>query len=280
MLYENIPFSDKWAAFTLDLEEDHAGLSGGIAYDALPVLEEIVPSLREAGAPLSVFVAGNFLERSGRSPSSLPPADYHSHAYSHLTRKLLGQRPLRRDNILRGLAAFEDFFGRRSLGYRAPCGVLDEMDLSLLAREGVRFDSSYFPGVHVGGLHPERSVRPHRFPDCGLVEIPVSRHPFLPCPFSLSYMNLLGEGLFLGTAKGRAWPRPLVFNFHLHDLVETSTGKGLPLLWRMIYHRRPSPGKAGTVLGEFAESLKRRGYRLVSMEEIFNRLAGPVAAAS
>src|SRR5262245_20170462 len=106
MRYESIALAERCAALSLDLEEDHAGLSPTLRYEAAERLPEIAHWLRDNKIPLSVFVSANFLERQGRVVENLPDLEYHSHGYWHPPHDQMWNKEVREKNIRDGLRIF------------------------------------------------------------------------------------------------------------------------------------------------------------------------------
>ena len=71
----------KWGCITLDLEEDNGGISKNITYDSLKIFPELLGRLKEMNVPLTIFVAGNFLENQGEYIRSFASEEFHSHGY-------------------------------------------------------------------------------------------------------------------------------------------------------------------------------------------------------
>jgi hypothetical protein len=109
--------------------------------------------------------------------------------------------------------------GARPIGFRGPGFSWSHDLLGLLARRGYRYDASTFPTFlgpaakayyfmtarltpeerrqrkHLFGGFREgfRPLRPYRWPEEGLLEIPVSTMPFARTPFHLSYLLYLRQ---------------------------------------------------------------------------------------
>jgi len=269
MPYNPIVISDRLAAITLDLEEDHAGFYDILSYEATASLPEMVGWFEKNRIPLSIFVAGNFIERNSQILEGLSSPEFHSHGYWHPPLDRMWQTEVRQRNIRDGIAAFESFFKRKPAGYRAGCGAIKEEDFALLKESGVEFDSSFFTGIHVSGIHLFRSSRPRWYSPPGFVEIPISAHPLFRFPLSLSYMKLIGPALFSFPQQIGWGLHPLVFDFHLHDLVETSKTKALSPFWKWVYER----GAAGKVMLDWISMVRDQGVEFVSMNQLNARLA-------
>ena len=268
MRYSAIPMPERVVSISLDLEEDHAGLTDSLRYEALAILPEMVGWFEKNKIPLTIFVAGNFLEKEGRHLETLRSPEFHSHGYWHPPHAKMWNTDVRHRNIRDGLKAFESFFKRKSSGYRAACGVLKEEDFPLLAESGVKFDSSFFTGVHVSGVHLFRSARPRWYASLQFIEIPISAHPFFRVPISMAYRKLMGASLFSFPQRLGLGMRPLIFNFHLHDLAETSTMRNLSGFWRWIYRGQKAP----QAMTDWILGVKDRGVEFVSMNQLHSRL--------
>lgn len=268
MRYSALRVSDRVVAMTLDLEEDHAGLTESLGYEALALLPEIIGWFEKNRIPLSIFVAGNLLEKKGQLLEDLRYPEFHSHGYWHPPQAEMWNLDVRQRNIRDGLRVFESFFNRKATGYRAARGILKEEDFPLLVNSGVKFDSSFFTGLHVSGCHLFRSARPRWYSALKLIEIPISAHPIFRLPISMSYLNLMGPYLFSFPHRFGIGMRPLIFDFHFHDLVETSTMKNLSGFWRWIYRRKRGP----QALMDWILMVKDRGAEFVTMNQLHSRL--------
>jgi peptidoglycan/xylan/chitin deacetylase (PgdA/CDA1 family) len=262
----------KWGCLTLDLEEDNGGISKNVTYESLEIFPELVGRLAEAGAPLTIFVAGNFLENQGERLRPFLSQEFHSHGYWHPPLGEANNPGVRRENIRKGIAAFKTYCGRDSVGYRAPYGYLEASDFELLAEQGVRFDASFFPGVHVSGFHFFRSDRPFVDRKTGIVEIPMSAFPLLRFPYSFSYLNLVGRRFFQWPLR-RGWARsPFVFDFHLHDLESSLGGENLSFVWKLIY-RQKNFSDSWEKMRELIQSFQDAGGTFTTLGQLHNDMA-------
>jgi hypothetical protein len=259
--------------FTLDLEEDYGGMLPDYRYECTDSFPEVVAHFERWKAPLSVFVAGNLLRNRPAVISPYPMLDLHSHGDGHAPHAQARRRQTREANIRNGLTTFREFFGRASVGYRAPFGFLEPSDFAVLQESGVRFDGSLFPGWHISGFHPFRTSRPYPVPGQELWEIPITAVPFLRIPCSFSYVKLIGVKVFLALLRWKPADCPIVFDFHLHDLVSTRATETFSPFWKRIY------GSATLVaslrmLEEIASGLQAQGGRFISLSRLYAELMG------
>jgi hypothetical protein len=269
MPYKAIALSQRLVSFSLDLEEDHSGLSDKMQYEGAEHLPEVLELFDRNEIPLSIFVSGDFLERRGKVIEGLTASqEFHSHGYWHPPHDVMRRDEVRQKNIRDGLRVYESFFKRKPVGYRAPCGVIEEADLSILAEAGVQFDSSFFTGVHLSGFHVFRSARPRWYSSLHLFEIPISAHPLFRLPISMPYLRLMGMDLFSFPQRLGWGMSPLVFNFHLHDLYETSIRQQLTPFWQWIYR---GPGGI-SLMTEWMKRLRDQGARFASMAQMHKEL--------
>jgi len=256
------------ACVSLDLEEDHAGLSGEMGYEGLPVLPEIVERLNKLGVPLTVFVSGNFLENKGKSLDSLRSLEFHSHGYRHPDLNEARQPAVRRQNMEKGLNTFEAFFKRTPVGYRAPYGILETSDLNYLHERGIRFDSSVFPCFHVSGMRPWLTSQPKYYPDIKMVEFPISSLFALRVPYSFSYMNLLGLTPYKLFSNLGGLPNPLILNFHLHDFMHTSSADRMSGFFKSVYGHKDFE-TSWKMFETWLRFLKDKGVAFQGMESVY-----------
>jgi peptidoglycan/xylan/chitin deacetylase (PgdA/CDA1 family) len=72
-------------------------------------------------------------------------AEIEQHSYSHQVGFLS-----KIDDIKKGIKAHEKIIGSPPMGYRAPQGIITEKEALFLEDNGIKFDSSIFPGLFPG----------------------------------------------------------------------------------------------------------------------------------
>jgi peptidoglycan/xylan/chitin deacetylase (PgdA/CDA1 family) len=260
---------------TLDLEPDYSGRLDPVysSWDR-GGLDALLDVLARFGGRVSVFVVGECLRARPEAVARLAQAgaEMHLHSHSHDL-----ARPDSLEEIQKGVAAFEGFFSRRPRGYRAPEGRISPEGWSRLEAEGFEFDSSIFPSFWPAPRYLLYRPEPFRPRGTRLLELPISTLSPARLIVSLSWMKLLGFGLYRTLLETAPWPEPLVFDMHLHDLVSTDSYTRLPPVWRAIYGRNRHRGPA--ILEEFLGLVVRRGARFRTLGEVATSLGTAPAVA-
>jgi peptidoglycan/xylan/chitin deacetylase (PgdA/CDA1 family) len=142
-----------------------------------------------------------------------------NHSFHHEPWLHLYSEPQIEDELKRAEDAIERATGVRPIGFRGPGFSLSESVLRVLARRGYRYDASTFP-TYLGPLarayyfmtaklSPEerrqraklfgtfaeghRPLKPYRWADTSLVEVPVTTLPLFKTPIHVSYLLYLSR---------------------------------------------------------------------------------------
>jgi peptidoglycan/xylan/chitin deacetylase (PgdA/CDA1 family) len=268
---------DRSCCLTLDLEPDYSGrLEPVYASWDEGGLETLLDVLRRFDARLTVFVVGECLQARPEAVRRLADAGAEIHLHSH-SHNLACPDSL--EEIQNGVRAFETFFGYRPRGYRAPEGRISPAGWSRLESEGFLFDSSVFPSFWPAPRYLLFRPEPFRPAGTHLWELPISTLSPFRFIVSLSWMKLMGFPLYRALLERASWPEPLVFDMHLHDLVQTESYGRLGPVWRAIYGRNRLEGLK--ILEGFLELVVRKGARFRTLGEVAGKLgSAPAAAAS
>lgn len=256
----------KSVCYTLDLEEDHAGLLKN-RFEGLKMLGHFLSTTKQMGIAISVFAQGKIIERFPDCIELLKEngSDVHLHSYSHPLRRKPGDE----SEIERGKDIYREFFGTNPIGYRFPQGVVLSPDYMHLRRMGFLFDSSIFPTIRLGHFNNlDKPLVPYTVN--GIVEMPFSvLSKFLRIPIALSYIKLLSPlHFFLTPRKGL---RLIVFDLHLHDLYRISSTMELGTVHRIPYLRHRNEGLAAFL--KYHEMLSELGFSSVRIEDVYRRFA-------
>ena len=189
------------------------------------------------------------------------------------------------EDLRRSTEAYRRFLGRAPEGYRAHTYRLTPELVTALMANGFRWDSSILPAMAHGGHTGWRGVRADYFVlGERLVEFPLAVWPTIGIPLTHSYRLLLkpvGEALFRRLV---GWPRTVVYDMHMADLVWTKSLGGSPLpphvkaMYRYMWgtNRRDSFAS----LRAFVTDLRRGGYRFTTLGELYREVAPVGAIAS
>lgn len=175
-------------ALTVDLEDWYHGLTRTMKTPALwhsfkPRATEstsiLLDLLAEAGVKATFFILGDLAVKSPELILRIADAGHElgSHGYSHqLINRMQPQQF--RDEIIKCQKIVQDSTGKAMIGFRAPQFSMSYQTpwaFEILAESGFEYDSSIFPMKTLLYGTPGANPLPHKpFPDCGIMEYPVS----------------------------------------------------------------------------------------------------------
>ncbi|PHQ40805.1 hypothetical protein Z052_18210 [Halorubrum sp. C191] len=250
---------------TVDYECDYGTALTENSYGALEETPWLASLIEELEIPLTCFVQTRVFderpEQVEQLRSASSPVTFHPHSHSHRPRDETDIG----NEISKATAAYEDFFGRSPVGYRFPNGNVRSTDYELLAENGYKFDASVFPSWRPGHFdNTNAPTRPQFFTDYDLLEIPFTVYSDrIRIPTALSYCRLLGRPFT--ELLARRPPPVVIFNIHMHDLVNPPAFNELSPLYRGIYSRNPD-GKS--LLTRVLKRLQRRGYEFRQLDDL------------
>ena len=218
----------------------------------------------------TVFVAGKMLAEGLPVRERFAPlgAEFELHSYSHDNHE-----PDSEQEIALGTAAFEDYFGFRPRGYRAPSGIISAAGLRRLHDAGFSYDSSVFPAwrPELGYDHRKLPAEPFALEGLpGFVELPfaVTRSP--RTVVSLSFLKLFGWGPYRLLLR-RGLPGVVVFDSHLYDFFPTAPVTSLRRTdWRR-YALLRNQQRVFPLLQRLVDHVREAGYRSALMSEAYAR---------
>ncbi|MXR19468.1 polysaccharide deacetylase family protein [Halobacterium bonnevillei] len=247
---------------TVDYECDYGTALTENTYGALEETPWLASLLECLDVPLTCFVQTEVLEEKPEQLERLRTADvpvtFHPHSHTHRPR---GETDIG-EEVAVSTAVYEEFFGRSPVGYRFPNGNIRPSDYEQLAEHGYEFDASVFPSWRPGHFDNRGApTRPKYLSEYDLFEIPFTVYSDrVRVPTALSYCRLLGRP-FTELLLRRP-PPVIIFNIHMHDIVNPSAFAELSPLYRGIYSRNRDSKEL------FASSLER----LHSMEFEFHQI--------
>jgi peptidoglycan/xylan/chitin deacetylase (PgdA/CDA1 family) len=258
----------KQFAFTLDLE---AAVSGVLEreytlFESPETIRQLLDLLREEDVKATIFVVGEIFERYPEIVRLFQEYDceFHGHSYSHDP-----ACPDSEEEVKKVKELFVEYFGYEPQGYRAPQGKISEAGIEALTKHGYKFDSSVVPSYYPNPfkyLFKNRQI--HRHKGFDLVEIPLTSISPFRLTLSISYVKLLGYGVYKALWKLFRLPPVIVFCSHLHDFfLSDDEMTKLPPFWKMIYSR--NRGRGLELLRRVIVEFKARGYEFVPMSEIY-----------
>ena len=259
---------EKLACLTLDLENDWYFDEPGYDHLTFEYIDEFVELISSLGVPLSIFAVGRTIERYPDVIDRLDDeldCEFHLHSYSHDVTKSYDFE----SEVCKGIEAYENHFGHRPIGYRAPQGNITDGEVSLLEELGFEFDSSIFPSYRPGVYNNLSAPLTPYIPAgaSSLMEIPPGAFSGIRIPTSHSYFKLLGRPLSSYFSVSPL-PNVLIYNIHLQDLYKTDSHDHLqfPKEWIMKRNLRNSE----RILRENISTIHSRGYKWTRMTEVYD----------
>lgn len=258
----------KFACFTLDLERDY----GQDNIDSRWMVDEFL--LRDEhlfkeifeplGIPITAFTVAKLIEETPEILDSLNNAgtDIQLHSYNHdLSRSV-------EDDINDSLEIFDNYLGKKPIGYRAPQGMLKPDELETISNQGFKYDSSIFPFFRPTKFwNFSVPQTPFYLEEYDLYEYPIGSIPKLRYPLTLSYIQLLGWNNCVKLLETFGHPQFLVFDFHLHDFYASKSYTQLSPGWQQIYKRIFS-SNPWQVFKSIISYLRNREYQFISLSNV------------
>jgi hypothetical protein len=263
---------EKLACITLDFETDYGDRLG--EFNILEKSEKDLIGLAEMFSrldiPVSAFIRTDILTNYPKSSNVLKllSKDFHCHSHTHNTKSRYFDS---NKEIVSSALAFEEYFGYKPFGYRAPQGVLHKGDIDAIRDAGFKFSASVFPSYRPAKFNNlSMPVKPFMYNN-GVFELPFAVIPKLRYTVSLSYLKLLGVNVSRALFSLFGIPNVIVFDSHLHDyLVNEDSFSKLPphlkIAWGINKHSGIKCFKI------FIDLLKRKNYRFITMTELYNYL--------
>lgn len=254
----------KIACLTIDFERDYGSrVDRSSCYLEKGQIAKIATILEKHKVRVSGFIQTGIAQDSKvRDIIKILAADLHCHSHSHCAKN---------SEIRKSCKEFYKTFGKRPLGYRAPFGRIGKNFSRAVKGAGFKFSSSVFPSYRPRKYNNlQAPTQPYKYKN-KLWEIPLAVIPTVRYTISLSYLKLIGIGLFKTLVFLFGLPNILVFDMHLHDLIiAPKSYKKLPFLVRTLY--RVNMRNGPRYLDEFIKLLKKRGYRFMTMTELYEFL--------
>jgi len=254
---------NKYICYTLDLEEDHAGLLHNY-YEGLQYLENLIKIIKENKLNVSFFIQTKLIEKFPERIEVLRENkfDIHLHSYYHEINRFLNYE-LERIEISKSKDIYKSYFNENPIGYRSPAGIVTSNIYYVLKDLGFKFDSSIFPTIRPGYFNNiSKPLYPY-YVD-GILEIPFSMiSPLIRIPLSLSYMKLFSTPFFLKKFDSKV----IIFDLHLHDIYKLRNTNLLKPSDRLPYLINRDNGMK--ILLNFNKKLLNEGYRSSSISRVY-----------
>lgn len=259
----------KLICYTLDLEHDYAGLSPSEQYETFSrsePLKRLSDIIRRHDLKITAFATGKVLNDRKETVEYFRElgTEIELHGYHHI----MFQPDLALE-VQKGAGAYRRYFGKNPLGYRSPGGVFSPVLLKTLAEEGIRYDSSLIPSFRLGVYKNLKSpITPFHDPTSPIFELPIGVVPKVRLPVAASYIRLFGLSTYKLLFALFGTPSPLVYLFHLVDLIPTKMRRQLSPFWRYVYAKGQRRGFE--VFEASVKYFSDQGYKSEYMSTLYN----------
>lgn len=254
---------------TVDYECDYGTALSENTYGALEETPWLVSLLERLDIPLTCFVQTEILEERQEAVEELRqaefPVSFHPHSHTHQPREHTDVAK----EVAKSTAVYEDFFGRSPDGYRFPNGNVKPQDYKVLSESGYAFDASVFPSWRPSHFdNTNAPTIPQYLPEHRLYEIPFTVYSdVVRIPTALSYCRLLGTP-FTELLLRRP-PQVVVFNIHMHDLVNPLAFSELSRFYQGIYARNAD---AKPILERVLSQFQSAEYEFKQIDDAYDML--------
>lgn len=263
----------KIACITLDYELDYGDRTNefNILNDNFDEIKQLGTVFKDCETPISTFIRTDMFNDYKNSIDALKliSNDFHCHSHTHNTKNFKSDYEIKTNKEI-----FCDTFGTEPLGYRAPCGVLNDGDTDLLLKNGFKFSSSIFPSYRpkkFNNLHLPQLPFLH---ENGLLEIPFATCNLFRIVYSMSYLKLLGFPLIKSLNALTGLPNILIIDSHLHDFIYNQKSvEKLPTLPRLAWSRNKK--NSLKIYQKMINYLREQGYTFLNMTELYQQLINP-----
>ncbi len=263
----------KIACLTLDMEPDYGDPQGRIRLLENPAyFERYTGIIQKHGGRVTMFTVASLFERYGERFRQLGqhiPLEYAAHSYSHDPANADS-----REEIEASLRALRRFDAQSLPGYRAPIGQITQAGLARLLDFGFAYDASLYPSFRPGRYGysnldmPNTPFRVKRGGE-GLVEFPFTSLSGVRIVFGLSYVKLLGWGLYSTLWKTFGLPHVALALSHPHDFYFHELAKYHPAgLEKLAFSRNAK--RAFEYYDNMLTELQRQGYEFRFVSEAYH----------
>lgn len=265
----------KIACLTLDMEPDYGDPDGHIRLlENTEYFERYVAILQKHNAKVTMFTVTSLFERFGwhfERLASYIPLEYAAHSYSH--------DPLNaasRDEVEKSAKVMKQVNGSKPFGYRAPIGQITKEGLGHLLDLGYQYDASLYTSFRPGKFGYRNLDKPNSpfrvtHGDESLVEFPFTSLSGVRIVFGLSYVKLLGWGLYSSLWRTFGLPDIALALSHPHDFYFHELAGFHPAgLEKTALSRNAR--HAFDYYGKMIVELKRQGYELVFVSEAYEQV--------
>jgi peptidoglycan/xylan/chitin deacetylase (PgdA/CDA1 family) len=263
----------KIACLTLDMEPDYGDPEGHIRLlENQEYFERYTNIINKHSGKVTMFTVTSLFERFGEHFERLAkhiPLEYAAHSHTHDP-----ANGATRDEVEKAARVVKKRNGNAPLGYRAPYGQITKEGLGYLLDTGYNYDASVYTSVRPGKFGyanlniPNTPFRITRG-DENLIEFPFTSLSGVRIVFGLSYVKLLGWGLYSLLWQIFGLPEIALALSHPHDFYfHKLEGFHPASLEKKALSRNAT--RAFDYYDKMIEKLKQQGYDLMHLSEIYD----------
>lgn len=266
----------KLACITLDMEPDYGDPEKRIRLLENPeYLERYISIINKYNVKVTMFTVTNLLEARGIDFSKLAtriPLEYSIHSHTHDPHNACSL-----DEVQNSKLAYTKFTGKSPAGYRAPIGRITKEGLGHLLDNNFIYDASLYPSIRPGefgysNLHmPNIPFRVKRADGKSLIEFPFTAIEKIRIIFALSYVKLLGWGIYSLLLRMFGLPKYTLLLSHPHDFYFARIPNSTVVGAEKIALSRNS-AKAFDYFEEMIRFLAQQGYEFVFISELYQKV--------
>jgi peptidoglycan/xylan/chitin deacetylase (PgdA/CDA1 family) len=265
----------KIACLTLDMEPDYGDPDGRIRLLENPeYFERYTGIIQKHNAKVTMFTVTLLFERFGGHFERLAgqiPLEYAAHSYSHDPHNAAS-----RDEVEKSAQAMKRINGKAPFGYRAPIGQISKEGLGHLLDLGYQYDASLYTSFRPGKFgywNLDKPNTPFRVTreDASLIEFPFTSLSGVRIVFGLSYVKLLGWGVYSTLWRAFGLPDIALALSHPHDFYFHELARFHPASLEKLALSRNAE-RAFYYYDKMVAELKRQGYELAFVSEAFEHV--------
>lgn len=268
----------KLACITLDMEPDYGDPQKKIRLLENPeYLERYISIINKYKIKVTMFTVTNLFESRSDVFGDLAtriPLEYSVHSHTHDPHNACSL-----DEVQNSKQAYTKFTGNPPIGYRAPIGRIDKDGLGYLLDNNFTYDASVYPSIRPGqfgysNLHmPNIPFRVKRADGKSLIEFPFTAIERVRIIFALSYVKLLGWGIYSLLLKIFGLPNYTLLLSHPHDFYFASIPNSTVTGAEKIALSRNS-AKAFDYFEKMIKYLVGQNYEFVFVSELVQQVEG------
>jgi peptidoglycan/xylan/chitin deacetylase (PgdA/CDA1 family) len=271
-----VKLSKRIACITLDIESDLLDKSGRIRmFDSADLMRQYSSIVQKHDIKVTAFLVTSLIEKYSTEIGLLSqtiPIEFGVHSHSHERRMKYFA-----NEVSSSAVAYENFFGVKPIGYRAPNGLINREGIVSLIENQFKYDASIFPSIRMdeyGYSNLHLPNKPFRFVHSGneIIELPAACLDIIRLVFSMSYVKLLGLDIYKTLMRFFPLPDVVILDSHPYDYYINRIAGNLHG-WKRYAHLR-NCDKAFEVFEAIVALLKEKGYEFMLMSELYEYVTG------